>query len=188
MTLPGVEAIRPTAKWPPRSALPAPTPAECVDALVNRGIRRQPPAESLRQHPPRATDTRSVPPPSWAVILFERASNRAIAAATPTFPTHLSVTCCSRLPVRIVPLFYAPRRRIIHVEDAEIVGVGGINPIGVAGIQCLARHVAQRHALGKRDLRVKVGSVSVSVLVHRGISFQRVDATFFACSNLEIRR
>lgn len=58
--------------------------------------------------------------------------------------------------VGVVLLLYLTNRRIIHVVDTQIVAIGRIYTVGVASCSSFCV-VAQRHARGKRNLRLSRG-------------------------------
>ena len=158
MTLPGVEAIRPTAhglhtahyRHPHLSAWTLSSIGICVadrPLIHSRRTRREPPIPA--RHPESCAGR--------AVSLFDRTFTKCFFPRSP-------VTAISRIPldlllgrrgsgnlVGVVLLLYLTSRRIIHVVDTQIVAIGRIYPVGVAS--CC---VAQRHAWGKRNLRLKL--------------------------------
>ena len=193
MTLPGVEAIRPTAKWPPRSALPASTP-ECVDTLVNRDMRRGSSTDTLPPHPARASDTCS----TSRIMRWARRSAVRLDIYQVFFP-RMPVPVTSGIPldrrlgrrgsgnfVGVVLLLYLTNRRIIHVVDTQIVAIGRIYPVGVASCSSFCV-VAQRHARGKRNLRLSRGGC-FAIEARFDAACYRSGTALRACSNREIRR
>ena len=160
MTLPGVEAIRPTAhglhtaryRHPhPPSAWTLSPIGTCVadrPLIHSRHTRREPPVPAW--HPESCAGR--------AVALFDLTFTKCffprapvpVISGIPLVLLQLGGRGSSNL-VGVVLLLYLTSRRIIHVVDTQIVAIGRIYPVGVAS--CC---VAQRHARGKRNLRLKL--------------------------------
>lgn len=191
MTLPGVEAIRPTAhglhaahyRHPHLSAWTLSSIGTCVadrPLIHSRHTRREPPIPA--RHPESCAGR--------AVALFDWTFSkwwfvpRSPVPVTSGIPLHLLLgRRGSGNLVGVVLLLYLTSRRIIHVVDTQIVAIGRIHPVGVASSSCC---VAQRHAWGKRNLRLSMvyfGTVGMS-----DVARYRVNTALGVCCNHEIRR
>lgn len=193
MTLPGVEAIRPTAhglhtahyRHPHLSAWTLSSIGTCVadrPLIHSRRTWREPPIPAW--HPEscagRAVVLLDCTFTKWFVV------PRAIVPVTigpdtSGIPLHLLLgRRGSGFLVGVVLLLYLTNRRIIHVVDTQIVAIGRIHPVGVAS--CC---VAQRHARGKRNLRLSIGYSSI--VARFDVARYRVTLPLGASSNHEIR-
>lgn len=150
MTLPGVEAIRPTAhglhtahyRHPhPLSAWTLSSIGTCVanrPLIYSRRTRREPPVPAWHQ---KSCAGRAVALFDWTYL--KCVFRRSPARVSSRLPPHLlSGNRGSSNLVRVVLLLYLTSRRIIHVVDTQIVAIGRIHPVGVASSSCC---VAQRH-------------------------------------------
>lgn len=189
MTLPGVEAIRPTAhglhtahyRHPhPPSAWTLSSIGTCVadrPLIHSRHTRREPPIPARH---PESCAGRAVAPfdCTFTKCLFPRPP----MPVTSGIPLYLLLgSRGSGNLVGVVLLLYLTSRRIIHVVDTQIVAIGRIYPVGVAS--CC---VAQRHARGKRNLRLSIGYFGTVGIFD--VARYRVNTTPGVCSNHEIRR
>ena len=166
MTLSGVEAIRPTAhglraayyRHPhPLSAWTLSSIGTCVadrPLIYSRCPRREPPIPAW--HPKSCAGR--------AVALFDWTFTKCFFP-WPTMPFTSGIPLDRRLGGRgsgnfvgVVLLLYLTNRRIIHVVDTQIVAIGRIYTVGVASCSSFCV-VAQRHARGKRNLRLSRGGV-----------------------------
>lgn len=191
MTLPGVEAIRPTAhglhaahyRHPHLSAWTLSSIGTCVadrPLIHSRRTWREPPIPARH---PESCAGRAVAPfdCTFTKCLFPRPP-MPVTSGMPLVLLQLGGLGSGNL-VGVVLLLYLTSRRIIHVVDTQIVAIGRIYPVGVASSSCC---VAQRHVWGKRNLRVSIGSFATVGI--SDVARYRLLLPLGACSNHEIRR